>query len=171
MQKTTYLVSSLLLLFIIVISVISYKSDDTIIQQAEETARDTFFHEDVPTENYQGEFFSFYLPANMEVEEVDANNAILQSGDQTFLVFYNTLEDRNSTLNYNAAQNDEAVLLESFSDEEKFGYIRLLPSDENHDVYEIQIGVGGVKITTFSQKSEIIVETENLMKTALSLAQ
>ncbi|MEN2769183.1 hypothetical protein [Ornithinibacillus xuwenensis] len=171
MPKSTYSVVAVLFVFIIVISVFTYKSEDTIIQQAKETAENTFLHEDIPAENYQGEHLSFYLPGHMEVTEVDANNAILKNGDQTLIVFVNTLENNLSKLNFNEAQTEEAVLLESFENDEKFGYIRLLPTKDDKDVYEIQVGVGGVKITTYTEKTKVIEDTENLMQTALSIAK
>jgi hypothetical protein len=169
MSRTSYIVSALLILFIIVISIFSYESEESVIVQAGETAEKTFFSEEIPEDNYQGEHFSFYLPNHMEVEEVDNFNAIIEYGDQTLIVFYNTLEDDLSQLNFNAAKTDDAVLLETFTDDEKFGYIRLLP--EGKDDYEIQVSVGGVKVTTYTTKSEVITDSENLMKMALSIVK
>lgn len=169
MPKTTYLVSSLLLLFIIVLSIWNYQSDETVIQQTAETAKDTFLNDKIPKDNYKGEHFSFYLPEQMEIEEVDAHNAILTNGNQTLIVFYNTLEDDLSQLNYEAAKTDKAALLTSFSNEEMFAYIRLLPQEK--DLYEIQVGVGGVKVTTFTNKGEMVTDAKNLMRIAESIVR
>ncbi|WP_042146453.1 hypothetical protein [Paucisalibacillus sp. EB02] len=168
MPKLTYIASSLLLIFIIVISVFSYQSDESIIVQAGETADETFYSEDIPEDNYQGEHFSFFLPETMEVEEVDNFNAILENGDKTIIIFYNTLEGNLSKLNYEAAKTDDAILFESFEDDNKFGYIRVLPS-ETEGENELQIGVGGVKVTVFTTKSEVIKDAEDLMNIALSI--
>ena len=168
MPKLAYLASALLLLFIIVISVFSYQSEESIIEQAGNTAEETFYHDDIPKDNYKGEHFSFFLPDSMEVEEVDDFNAILESGNKTIIIFYNTLEGNLSKLNYEAASTDKAVLFDSFEDDDKFGYIRILPTDTEGE-YEIQIGVGGVKVTTITDKSEVINDAENLMHIALSI--
>lgn len=171
MPKTTYIVSSLLLLFIIVLSVLNYQSDETVIQQTAETAEDTFLNDVIPEDNYKGEHFSFYLPEQMEVEEVDAHNAILASGDRTLIVFYNTLEDDLSQLNYEAAITDKAALLKTFTKEEMFAYIRLLPQKKDKESYEIQVGVGGVKVTTFTNKGEMVKDAKNLMMIAESIVR
>ena len=168
MPKPTYIVSALLLIFIIVLSVYSYQSEESIIEQAGNTANEIFFNKDIPKDNYTGEHFSFYLPEPMEVEEVDNFNAMLKSGDKTIIIFYNTLEDNLSKLNYEAAKTEEAVLFESFEDDNKFGYVRILPFD-TEGKFEIQIGVGGVKVTTISTKSEAINDAGNLMNIALSI--
>ncbi|GGA82472.1 hypothetical protein [Ornithinibacillus halotolerans] len=168
MPKITYIVSGLLLLFIVIISFTTYQSEDSIIQQVEKVAEDTFFTDEIPVENYNGEHFQFYLPAQMDVTEVDDFNAVLTKGEQTVIVFYNKLENDTSKLNYEAAKTDDAALLTTFSDERKFGYIRLLQEQEDTD-YEIQIGVGGVKLTTFSSKHNVVADTENLMMLALSI--
>ncbi|MGF7014404.1 hypothetical protein [Ornithinibacillus bavariensis] len=168
MTKTTYIVTALLVLFIFVLSTVNYQSEDRVIKEAGEAAQTIFSNEDIPEENFQGSYFSFYLPKDMEATEADANNAVLQHGDQMFIVFYNPLETKKSDLNFNAAQNKEAILLESFKDEEKFGYIRILPEKKD---YELQVGVGGVKVTTYTEKSEIIEDAERIMKIALSIVK
>ncbi|MBC5638616.1 hypothetical protein H8S33_17735 [Ornithinibacillus sp. BX22] len=170
MPKMTYIVCIILSVFVIAITVFSFQSEESIIAQAGEKAEEVFYSEDIPEDNYEGEYFSFYLPANMNVEEVDMFNAIVHDGDQPLLVFYNTLEDNKSQLNYEAAKIEDVALLESFSGNDKFGYIRLLPEDENMG-YELQIGVGGVKLTTFTSKNKAITDSENLMKIALSIVE
>jgi hypothetical protein len=169
MSKTTYSMIALLVLFIVAMSTVSYQSEDKVIKNAGEAAQTVFNTEDIPVENYQGEYFSFYLPEDMEAKEVDANNAVLQQGSQMFIVFYNPLETNKSDLNYNAAQSKDAVLLQSFKDDEKFGYIRILP--DKKDQYELQVGVGGVKVTTYTERSEIIEDAKGLMKIAISIVK
>jgi hypothetical protein len=168
MPKPTYIVSAMLVIFIIVLSIYSYQSEESIIEQAGNIANDTFYNDDIPKDNYKGEHFSFFLPEKMEVEEVDNFNAILEIDNKTIIIFYNTLEDNLSKLNYEAAKTEEAVLFESFEDDNKFGYVRILPVDTDGK-YEIQIGVGGVKVTTITTKREAINDAENLMNIALSI--
>ncbi|SFB37055.1 hypothetical protein SAMN04488072_12021 [Lentibacillus halodurans] len=148
----------------------STPSEEEAIKSVEESARESFQADDSIETNQQLDAFSIYLPAGMEIVEEDASNVILEDGDQTYIVFYNNLEDPLSELSYEsaAAKSDKALLLETFKDKEKFGYIRILP-DEEKDHYELQAGVGGVKITTYTSKSEMESDTEVMMKMARSI--
>src|SRR5699024_10384821 len=103
--------------------------------------------------NYQGEEYSFYLPDELVVEEEDANNIILTNdAGQTFIVFYNALEGPTSMVYYQAAKDSSALLYESFSTEDVFGYIRIMSDQDRKNSYELQIGVGGVKLTTYTKQ-------------------
>ncbi|SET82147.1 hypothetical protein SAMN05216389_1334 [Oceanobacillus limi] len=169
MKNPAPIVIALLLLFIIAISVYTYKSEDTVIQNVSEVAKTTFHSNKEITTNYNNSGLAFFLPEGLEVEEEDANNAILTSGDQTYIVFYNQFEAPISDLNYLSASNDEAVLLESYEDDHKFGYVRLMPS-ESHE-YELQVGIGGVKITTFTTTGTMERDTEQSMLIARSIVE
>ncbi|MFD2046365.1 hypothetical protein ACFSTA_10705 [Ornithinibacillus salinisoli] len=169
MKKSTMFVIGLLSLFIIIISFYTYESEDMIIEDVSRVAENSFHeHTEIET-TFEATSFSFYLPEGLEVDEEDASNVILHSGEQTYIIFYNQFEEPTSELNYNNAKTDQAVLLESFEDEEKFGYIRVIPKEEK--AYELQIGIGGVKITTITSTSKIEEDTEELMKTARSIIE
>lgn len=169
MPKIAYMISGILVLFIIIISAFSYKSDEMIFEEAGQTVQEIFYSQEVPEDNYKGEHFSFYLPDYMEVEEVDPYNAILYHGNQTLIVFYNSFENSQSKVNYENAKTSEAILLESFSTDDMFGYIRLLANTPDKDKVELQVGVGGVKVTTITEKGNVIEDAKTSMKIALSM--
>lgn len=148
----------------------SAPSEEEAVKNAEEAAEKVFHADNQIETNEQLDAFSTYLPSGMEVVEEDASNIILEDSDQTYIVFYNNLEEPLSELGYESAEveRDEALLLEAFEDEEKFGYIRILP-DEEEDNYELQAGIGGVKITTYTSKSGLENNTETIMKMARSI--
>ncbi|HLR62554.1 MAG TPA: hypothetical protein VK097_08945 [Lentibacillus sp.] len=148
----------------------SMQSEEEAIKDTEKTAEETFYAENAFKTNEQLDSFSMYVPAGMEVVEEDSSNVIIEEGDQTYIVFYNNLENPLSKLSYEsaAAKSDQALLLESFKDREKFGYIRVLP-DKEEDNYELQTGVGGVKVTTYTSKSELDNDAEDMMKMAHSI--
>lgn len=146
----------------------SFQSQEEAIDDARKTAK-TVFNSNKPMEtNHKVKGFSFFLPDRMEVKEAGKSNVILKDGDQTYIVFHNSLEDPTSKLSYKAAKTDSALLLESFKDNNKFGYIRILAHEE--DNYELQVGVGGVKITTYTTKDRLDNDSKSLMKVARSIS-
>ncbi|SHF80221.1 hypothetical protein [Ornithinibacillus halophilus] len=165
MERKTIIVIAALTLFIIVFSVISYDTDDAVFQKTKEAAENAF--ETPVSVNYESEGFSFYLSDNATVEEVDANNVILTINEQLLLVFYNPFESSKSKLNYDKVQENDNVLLESFEDDEKFGYVRILPEEDA--MYELQVGIGGVKITTISNRSNLEKNASEAMTIANSI--
>ncbi|WP_077327584.1 hypothetical protein [Virgibacillus siamensis] len=152
-----------------VLSGCSLQSEEEAVQKAEKSAKRVFTSNKMVETNHKLEGFSLYLPERMEVKEASNSNVILEDGGQTYIVFYNSLEGATSKLGYKAAEKDSALLLESFEDDEKFGYIRIL-SHKQEDNYELQVGVGGVKITTYTSKGQLDSDSEDLMKVAKSIS-
>ncbi|SDQ41909.1 hypothetical protein SAMN05216232_1526 [Virgibacillus subterraneus] len=171
MRKSIRKITILSLLFVVALTGCSLQTEEEAIKDAKESAKKIFDSDEKVETNHKLNSFSMYLPNSLEVEEKDANNVILKDGDQTFIVFYNNLEDPLSKLSYNsaAAKSDEALLLETFEDQNKFGYMRIIPHDQEED-YELQIGVGGVKITTYTSREDLDNDSEELMKIAQSIA-
>lgn len=160
---------SIISFIIIIIALVgcNQKSEAESIEDASIIAEDVFTSNSKIENNYETDEFSLYVPNQWDVTEEASNNIILSKGDQTLIVFYNMLESPTSKLNYNNAQNDQAILLETFEDDKKFGYIRIMP--ENEEEYEMQIGVGGAKITTYTTKRDMNEDAEELMVIAKSI--
>ncbi|QKY69728.1 hypothetical protein [Lentibacillus sp. CBA3610] len=148
----------------------SMPSEEEAIKSAEDTAEDVFNADESIETNQQLNTFSMHVPQGMDVVEEDATNVVLEDGEQTYIVFYNNLESPLSKLSYEsaAANSEQALLLETFVDQEKFGYIRVLQDDEE-DSYELQTGIGGVKITTYTSKSGMERDSEAMMSMARSI--
>ncbi|GAA0429899.1 hypothetical protein GCM10008983_02850 [Lentibacillus halophilus] len=147
------------------------QSEKEAVKNAGEEAKE-LFHADSDIENNQKlDTLSMYVPSGLNVVKEEENNIILKDGDQTYIVFYNKLEGSKSKQSYNAAKakSDEALLLDSFSDKKKFGYIRIMPANDD-DQYELQTGIGGVKITTHTPKRTLQSDAESMMKMARSIA-
>ncbi|WP_156291530.1 hypothetical protein [Oceanobacillus salinisoli] len=139
-------------------------TEEEAVMQAREEAI-MVFEEDTPIEsNTELDDTALYISNKMEVQNADKNNLILEDGNQTYILFNNPIEDQFSELNYHAAETNQALILESFQDNEKFGYIRVLPDEE--EGYELQVGVGGVKITTYTSKENLSDDAEEMMKMA-----
>lgn len=146
----------------------SMKSEEEGLKAAQEAAKSTFNNNEVET-NKNLDKFSLYLPSHFEIKEKSKSNLILQNANQTYILFYNMLEESTSKLNYQAAQSDEnSLLLESFEDKKRFGYIRILSMKD--EGYELQVGVGGVKISTYTTTGKMAGDAEDMMNIANSIA-
>ncbi|WP_174614077.1 hypothetical protein [Virgibacillus ihumii] len=147
----------------------SFQSEEEAVNDAEKSAEAVFNSNKTAEANHEMDGFSLYLPDRMEVKETGKNNVILKDGDQTYIVFHNSLEGAASQLGYKTAKTESALLLESFKDDNKFGYIRIRSHDEE-DNYELQVGLGGVKITTYTTKDQLDNDSKALMKVARSIS-
>ncbi|MFB1051842.1 hypothetical protein [Paraliobacillus sp. JSM ZJ581] len=142
-------------------------SEEEALTSVESIAKNEF--EKKPLEaNQTHENISLYVPNDFEVTEVSKSNLILENGNQTFIFFYNALEETTSKLNFQAAEaNGNDQLLQSFEDNERFGYVKVAKLEKD---YELQIGIGGVKVTTQTTLRNIEEDTEKMMKMANSIA-
>lgn len=167
MKKTIGLILTML---VFVLGACSFvMSEEDVISQTHEVAKMKFEKNETET-NHKAGSFSLYLPDSMEVSEETNSNLILKEDEQTFILFYNPKEERKSKLNYQAAsEKHNHLLLESFEDEGRFGYVRVLPKSEE-EKYELQVGVGGVKVTTYAEKDSLKNDAEKMMKIANSIA-
>ncbi|GGF05852.1 hypothetical protein GCM10010954_00210 [Halobacillus andaensis] len=122
------------------------------------------------TTNYEDSTISMYLPASMKIEENEMNNIVIKEGeDKTYLLFINSRESEMSRFHYNEAlPSNDRLLMESFEDGEKFGYVRVLPMNEEQK-YELQVGAGGTKITTYTSKKNLAADAHQMMKMAGSV--
>ncbi|QDP40908.1 hypothetical protein [Radiobacillus deserti] len=144
----------------------SLKSEKEVIKSTEAVVEETF-NEKGKEPNQEMEGFSLYIPKHLEIAEQESSNVILEDGKQTYILFYNALEELTSQLNYKEASTIEnPLLLKTFEKEDKFGYLRIV---SNEDDYELQIGVGGVKITTITSKGNIEQSAKDMMVMANSL--
>lgn len=160
------------LLFIILIVVVlsgcsNFQSEEKAVANAVDKAKEIFQDETPVNVNYEAEDFPLYVPKRFDINSADEHNVILQDGDQKYIVFYNELEDSRSKLHYNEAKTIGTLAFEAFEDEGKFGYIRIMP-DEGEG-YEIQVGIGGVKITTLTKKGNMEKDAEEMMNIAKSI--
>ncbi|UOQ94168.1 hypothetical protein MUO14_04150 [Halobacillus shinanisalinarum] len=139
-------------------------SEKQAISQTKEASEQAFKHSDVEP-NFDGQALSVYLPASMGVKEQTNSNMILtESDNQTYILFFNSMEKQSSRLNYKVASSkkENHLLLESYRDGNRFSYVRVLPLNNTNE-YELQVSVGGVKITTYAEKGELASDSEKMM--------
>lgn len=145
-----------------------FVSEKQAMQNAKSAAKEAFEKEEVPLTKDLEEI-SLYMPESMEIISNSANNLILREDDQSYILFYNPFEKLISQTFYKAAnQAKDIELIETFSNEERFGYIRIIQlTDES---YELQLGVGGVKMTTETDKNDLEDDSKEMMKIVRSIA-
>jgi len=156
---------------VIVMSIILHgcgmQTEEDALDSAIKSAERTFYSNEEVKTNEQTTTFDFYLPSSLSIEEESENNVILSDGNQHYIIFYNDLESPKSKINYKSAKDSDSLAYESFEDEERFGYLQVIAgTDEN---YQIQAGIGGVKITTYTSKKDMAGKAEELMKIARSI--
>lgn len=142
-------------------------SEDEAFESTEFAAKTTF-EDDIIEPNKTMDNFSLYVPSGYEIIEESQSNLLLEKNNQTFILFYNALEDKTSELNFQAAEaNANSALLQSFETDNRFAFVKVSESAEE---YELQVGVGGVKITTQTSLRKLEDNTIDMMQMATSLA-
>ncbi|AYC29881.1 hypothetical protein [Paenisporosarcina cavernae] len=114
---------------------------------------------------------SFYLPGGFLVqEESDETNIVLKQGQDSYVLFINPNEANDSHLFYDLLQAEKKEVIvaeETFESNGNFGFVAILPSGE--DQYEIMVSIGGVKMTTISDKSDVQTSIGTMMEIVRSV--
>jgi nitrous oxide reductase accessory protein NosL len=113
---------------------------------------------------------NFYLPFGAKIEKESPNNIIISKSSDTFILFTNPQENKDSELLYKMAISDNENLLKhgTFKEDNRLGYyvIKELPDTEE---YELMVGVGGTKVTTQVELDDLADHAEMMMKIAASV--
>jgi hypothetical protein len=115
---------------------------------------------------------SLYKPAGFTIDEKsDAQNIVMKKGDETYLLFINPNEDKDSKLFYDLLTATEAKerFEEVFTDDGYFGFASVAKKGE--DQAELIASVGGVKITTITKTNNIEANMGKMMEIVRSIEQ
>ncbi|MEK3890333.1 hypothetical protein [Bacillus sp. FSL K6-3431] len=107
---------------------------------------------------------AFHLPTGLSIKNEEPNNIILEKGTHPYILFYNPNEDMKSEELYEMEKsNAENIVVDrTFNDDNRFGYLIII--EQGEDLYEVTVGIGGVKATTESKLNNIVTDTDVLMK-------
>ncbi|QHE53297.1 hypothetical protein [Pontibacillus sp. HMF3514] len=145
-----------------------FVSEKQAMQNAKSAAKEAFNKEEVPFTR-ELESISLYMPETMEIVSNSANNLILREDEQGYILFYNPFEKLESDTFYKSAKQAKDIkMIETFSNDERFGYLRIIQL--NDESYELQVGVGGVKMTTETDKNDLKDDAHEMMKIVRSIA-
>ncbi|WP_421380592.1 hypothetical protein ACOJQI_18150 [Bacillus salacetis] len=137
-------------------------------EEAVETVKETF-ENPVDDANEETENFQFHLPSGASIKEENANNVIIEDGNNTYILFYNQNVAADSEQLYElAVQDDTSIIKEdTFNEGDRFGYFVIREVEE--DQFEVTVGIGGIKMTTQSVKDDLVDDSEFMMKVVSSV--
>ncbi|WP_070120544.1 hypothetical protein [Bacillus marinisedimentorum] len=143
------------------------QSEEEVLAETETAVEEEFSAQ--PAEpNKTTKLMEFYVPENMSMESEDGNNFVLAEEDQQYLLFFNQLEDEASEALYkDIARAEESLLLESFKEDGRFGFIKVISVGDNG--YEVITGIGGAKITAETERDELAEDSRKMMKIIRSI--
>ncbi|MBY6274557.1 MAG: hypothetical protein C6P37_02940 [Caldibacillus debilis] len=127
------------------------------------------FRQEAKEANHQTEDISFYLPAGMVVKSDDKYNHLIQKGSKMFILFINPNEDSKSKVLYQTAKegSKDYLLDKTFRADGRFGY--LLIQKLKDDLYEVVVGIGGIKMTTATELSGLSKDAKSMMEIVRSI--
>lgn len=113
----------------------------------------------------------FYLPYGFKVEKTEDNvNILLSKDDNSYILFVNKHEDKDSKLLYALLkQDDSKKIIEetTFEQNNVFGFSAVVKNAQG--AYEVIASYGGVKMTTLSTEKEIAENIEDMLKIVRSV--
>lgn len=134
-------------------------------------AAEAVFHlnDKEPTEEIEG--IKLYMPIGFVIsEQSDEQNIVLTKNKETFILFINPNEKSDSQLFYDlllADQNKEIVEQSTFTDNDIFGFVAVVKSD--NDKVELITSVGGSKMTTLTTTKKIEEDITEMMEVVRSI--
>ena len=115
---------------------------------------------------------SLYKPAGFTIEEKsDAQNIVIKKGDDSFLLFINPNEEKDSRLFYEllTTTEDKERFEEVFTEDGYFGFASVAKKGE--DQAELIASVGGIKMTTITKINDIEANLGKMMQIVRSIEQ
>lgn len=144
-------------------------SESDVLSQSENTAYEMFVNENTVETNHEAKQFRFYLPSGFEIESESDNNVLITKGKQSYILFVNPLESKESQTVFESTimNKENNVLKKTFVENNEFGFIYIRSIEGKQ--YEVSVGVGGVKMTTQTNGKELAESTETMMQIVKSV--
>ena len=118
------------------------------------------------------EAFNYHLPSQFAVDTETENNVVLTHKEQTYLLFVNPFEPKDSEVLYDSTKvNYEKLQLDhTVTEDGRLGYMLISPVEgEEEEFYEVTVGVGGVKMTTVTDTKNMENSTKSMMEVVSSV--
>ncbi|MDS9471781.1 hypothetical protein [Sporosarcina pasteurii] len=129
------------------------------------------FHTNNKEQNEEIEGTKLYKPVGFNIsDESDAQNIVLNKGKETFILFVNPNETKDSQLFYELLHaNEEAHIVaeEKFSDGDTFGFAAIV--NHGNGTIELIASVGGAKISTLTNEKNVVRNLEAMMQIVRSI--
>ncbi|KWW20096.1 MULTISPECIES: hypothetical protein [Peribacillus] len=134
-------------------------------------AAEIAFRDDDKQPNAEAGLIQVHLPKGFKVEEAHDNNLIVKQAGKAYLLFVNPNEKEDSSVLFLAIkkQAGQYLVLHSFQNEDKFGFVSIKESAK--EKYELAVGIGGVKLTTETDKDRLKTDAKQMMEIVSSVPQ
>ncbi len=143
-------------------------SEEDTIEESETVVKEMFLSDAEIERNFEAEEFKMYKPESLEFSESRGQNLIFFEEEQPYILFINELEAPNSKWYYDELkQKEEQLHLRTFETEEQFAYYSVKEKEEGQ--YEVQVGIGGVKMATKTEADDLIDDVQEMMKMVKSI--
>lgn len=143
-------------------------SEKDIIDESETVVKEVFLADSEIERNFEAEEFRIYKPESFEFSESRGQNLIFFEDEQPYILFINELEAPNSKWYYDELkQKEDQLHLRTFETEDQFAYYSVEEKKEGQ--YEVQVGIGGVKMATETEADDLIDDAKEMMKMVKSI--
>lgn len=122
-----------------------------------------------PTEEIDG--VKLYKPAGFTISEnSDGQNIVFRKGKDTFILFINPNEQKDSQLFYDLLEADESKNIidkESFTEDGVSGFAAVVQGENGY--FELIASVGGAKMTTLTKERKTVGHLTQMMEVVRSI--
>lgn len=138
---------------------------------AKKAVTNVFASEQIVKTNKNINEIDLYLPRGAKLNDSVENNVVFKKGKHRYILFINPYEKSKSEVVYQSTVNPDVdyVMNETFTSEEDFGYMLAHQVDGKTDVYELTVGIGGIKITTETNTKKLSENAELMMEIVKSV--
>ncbi|SEQ37123.1 hypothetical protein [Piscibacillus halophilus] len=165
-DKKVLLVFLTLPLFILLTGCLD--SEEDVLEESNTLVKDVFLSDEVLDKNFELNRLEMYKPDSLEFSEARDQNLIFYENSQPFILFINELEAPNSKWYYNELQEkDDELHLRTFETDDEFAYFSA--EEKEDDQFEVQVGIGGVKMATLTNISDLKEDVQEMMKMVKSI--
>ncbi|AOV07194.1 hypothetical protein [Sporosarcina ureilytica] len=129
------------------------------------------FHADNKEQTEEIDGTKLYKPVGFTIsDDSDAQNIVFNKGKETFILFVNPNETKESDLFYELLHaNEEANIVaeEKFSDGDTFGFAAIVNHEDG--TIELIASVGGAKMSTLTNEKNVVRNLETMMQIVRSI--
>lgn len=112
-----------------------------------------------------------FIPKGYGIEKgIDELNYTLVNGKDSYILFVNLHEPKDSQLHYTILKEDPNIKIvqeEIYKADDMFGFSSVIEREEKQ--YELVVSIGGVKLTTLSENKKIDQKLQEMMEIVQSV--
>jgi len=130
------------------------------------------FQDDAEKPNEKVNDINIFMPNGFSIEEEsNETNIILSKGNDSYILFINPNELPSSQLYYDLMTSDNNLKVieeKTFEQNGRFGFAAII--ENSKEKYELITSIGGIKLTTISDQSDVAKNLEKMMLIVRSIS-